>query len=910
MRFLTSLRSLGSSLFRSKQMDAEMDEEMRLHIQNRADDLERSGISRVEAQRRARIEFGGVERFKEEIRETKWMTHLDSLFRDFRYAVRGLRKDKRFVFVAVFTLALGIGASTTVFSVFYNLLFHAFAGKNSDRLVVPLFTDAQEPDSAWPLSLKLADLDVVRQQNRVFENIVAYIEDSGLVLADDGTQRYQFFCTRVTSDAFDFYGVPALLGRGILPEDSKSGAPPVFVMSFTAWNGSFHADPDVLGKTITIDGEPRTLVGIMPPRFQAFGARTEIWTPLNQARDSGRPYASLPGELLARLKPGVTVQAGSADLDVIVKRLAADHPKDFPTRFTVSLQTARDHLLAPTGATSFFHSDLKHLLYDLLAAVIMLLLIACSNVANLLLTRATARGKEMAVRSALGAGRAQLVRQLLTESCVLAAGACLVGCALAWFGLRLVSAILPRAADVYGSSRIGAEAGLALNAPVLLFASGLTVLTTLICGLAPALRATRSDLQPLLASSGKGANSSLRHGKFRGALVVAQVTLSIVLIVGAGLMMRSFYLLTHVDLGFNPRNVLMTVFLPPPGRSKTPPIQQFVSPEGQAVLRGVTERLKALPGVAGVAIEDAMPGYSPTRGYQTSVPGSERSEEVGVWAGDENLLETLELRLIKGHWLSEREVRTAQSVGVVTQRLARDFFGDADPIGQQIKMRAFKDPFGGPHDVEFQIIGVISDVKTVGPQKPAIPIIFLPYTVRGGFFMLIKTTVDPASLKNAVQGQIWAVNRDEVVPLSSSLEDFLERFTYATPEFGLALALPLASISLLLVIVGVFSVMAYTVSLQTQEIGVRMALGAQQSEILRMVLRKGLALITAGIFIGLLASYGLTRFLASQIWGVSATDPWTFGAVVALVVITGIAACLLPARRAAGVDPLVALRYE
>jgi putative ABC transport system permease protein len=838
-----------------------------------------------------------------------YLSFLDSLIRDFRYALRNLRKDRRFTIVAVFALALGIGASTTVFSVFYGLLFHAIAAKNADRLVVPLFTDAREPDSAWPLSLKLADLDVVRQQNRVFENIVAYIEDSGLVLADDGTRRYQFFCTRVTSDAFDFYGVPALLGRGILPEDGRPGAPPVFVMSFKLWNGSFNADPDVLGKTITIDGEPRTLVGIMPPRFQAFGARTEIWTPLNQARDSGRSYASLPGELLARLKRGVTVQAGSADLDVIVKRLAADHRKDFPTRFTVSLQTARDHLLAPRGATSFFQSDLKHLLYDLLAAVIMLLLIACSNVANLLLSRATAREKEMAVRSALGAGRSQLVRQLLTESCVLAAGACLVGCALAWFGLRLVSAILPRAADVYGGGRIGAEAGLALNAPVLLFASGLAVLTTLICGLAPALRATRSDLQPLLASSGKGANS-LRHGKFRGALVVAQVTLSIVLLAGAGLMMRSFYLLTHVDLGFNPRNVLMTVFIPPPSRSNVPTVQKFASPEGQAVLRGVTERLKALPGVAGVAIEDAMPGYSPTRGYQTSLPGSERSEEVGVWAGDENLVEILELRLIKGRWLSEREVQTAQSVGVVTQRLARDFFGDADPIGQRIRMKAFTDPSLRPHDAEFQIIGVVSDVKTIGPQKPAIPIIFLPYTVRGGFLLLIKTTVDPASLKNAVQEQIWAVNRDEVVPISSSLEDFLERFTYATPEFGLALATPLASISLLLVMIGVFSVMVYTVSLQTQEIGVRMALGAQQGEILRMVLRKGFALLVAGILAGLFASFGLTRFLASQIWGVSATDPWTFGAVVALVVGVGLAACWLPARRAASVDPLVALRYE
>lgn len=834
---------------------------------------------------------------------------LDTLLRDFRYAFRSLRKDRRFMATAIFALALGIGASTTVFSVFYNLMFNAFAAKDAGRLVVPLFTDAEEPDSAWPLYLKLPDLDVVRRQNRVFENIVAYIEDGGLVLADDGPRKYQFFSTRVTSDAFDFYGVPALLGRGILPEDGKPGAPPVFVMSFKTWNGSFQGDVGILGKTLIIDGEPRTLVGVMPPHFQAFGSRTEIWTPLSQTRDSDS-YANLSGELLARLKPGVTVQAASADLDVIVQRLVADHPKDFPKRFSVQVQTATDHLLAPRGASVFFHSDLKHLLYDLLAAVIMLLLIACSNVANLLLSRAAAKEKEMAVRSALGAGRGQLVRQLLAESCLLAAGASLVGCVFAWFGLRLVSAILPRAADVYASSRIGVEAGLALNAPVLLFALGLTVLTTLLCGLAPALRATRSDLQPLLASSGKSVASALQHGKFRAVLIVAQVTLSIVLLAGAGLMMRSFYLLTHVDLGFNPRNVLMTVFLPPPSRSEVRPVQRFASPEGQTVLRGVTERLQALPGVARVAIEDAMPGYSPARGYQTSVPGSERSEEVGVWASDSNLLETLEFRLVRGHWLSEEEVRTAQSVGVVTQRLARDFFGDADPLGQRIKMKAFTDFSLRPHDAEFQIVGVVSDVKTVGPQKPAMPIIFLPYTVRGGFFLLIKTTVDPSSLKNAVQEQIWAVNRDEVVPLSSSLEDFLERFTYATPEFGLAVATPLASISLLLVVIGVFSVMAYTVSLRTQEIGVRMALGAQQGDVLRMVLQRGFLLIAAGICIGMLASFGLTRFLASQIWGVSATDPWTFGAVALLVIAAGLAACYLPARKATQVDPLVALRYE
>jgi putative ABC transport system permease protein len=320
--------------------------------------------------------------------------------------------------------------------------------------------------------------------------------------------------------------------------------------------------------------------------------------------------------------------------------------------------------------------------------------------------------------------------------------------------------------------------------------------------------------------------------------------------------------------------------------------------------------LKALPGVAHVSVEDALPGYSPSRGLQVTVPGATHSEEAGLIACDENFLQTLEMRMTQGRWLSEGEVRTAQYAGVISQRLAHDLFGDGNPIGQQVQVKAFKSVTQPPQDSDFQIIGVVADMKNAGPEQPAMPMLFLPYTVRGGPALLLKTRVDPASLRDAVQEQIWAVNRDEIIGLASPLEDFLQRFAYSTPEFGLLICTPLASIALMLVVIGVFSVMAYTVSLQTQEIGIRMALGAQQAGILNMVLRKGARLLVAGIILGLFASYGLTRFLASQIWGVSAADPWTFGAVVGLVVAVGLAASYLPARRATQVDPLVALRYE
>jgi putative ABC transport system permease protein len=901
-------------LFLKDQTEKHLDAELRDHLERQISDYITAGMTPGEARRRAHLDFGGLESIKQQTRESRRGNFLETLFLDFGYAIRNLRKDRRFAMVAIFALALGIGSSTVVFSIFYNLFFNAFAAKDASRLVVPVIQNTENTGQAdsgvESLTLHLADLDVIRERNQVFENITGYITQGGIVLANDGAQMYQFYDARVTSDAFDFYGVPPLLGRGIAPEDGKPGAVPVFVMSYKTWNGVFHADPKILGRTLTIDGEPRTLVGIMPARFQAYGSQTQIWIPITRSRDTPRADGEFPAEMLARLKPGVTTETASADLEVIVKRLALLHPDDFPKHFAARVLSAADFFMRPQKGWTLVSADIKHLLYDMLAAVAMLLLIACSNVANLLLARATVREKEMAVRSALGATRGRLVRQLLAESSVLAVAACAVGCLFAWFGTKFIPAIVPRTGDIASGGHIGGETGLGLNAPVLFFALVLTLLTTLICGLAPALHVIRADLQPQLAGTGKGANGGFRHGKFRAGLVIAEVAFSIVLLIGAGLMMHSFFLLTRVDLGFNPKNVLLLYFMPPPSQDRTSSAQRFASPQGRAVLLGVFERLKALPGVTYVSIEDALPGYSPGRGPQVTVPGATHSEEAGLIACDENFLQTLELRLIQGRWLSESEVRTAQYAGVINQRLARDLFGDGNPVGQLVQVKTFKSITKPPQDSDFQIVGVVADMKNAGPQQPAIPMIYLPYTVRGGPALLLKTTVDPASLRNAVQEQIWAVNRDEIIGLASPLEDFLQRFAYSTPEFGLLICTPLASIALLLVVIGVFSVMAYTVSLQTQEIGIRMALGAQQSSILQMILTKGARLLCAGIVLGLIASYGLTRFLASQIWGVSATDPWTFTAVAAFVVAVGLGACFLPARRATQVDPLVALRYE
>ena len=834
------------------------------------------------------------------------------MFRDFRYAIRSLRKDRRFVVTAVFALALGIGASTTVFSVFYNLLFNAFAARDAGRLVVPVAQNAEEPGYAgydYELRVSWTDIKYLREHNQVFENIVG--SHSGYATVQYGAKAYQFEDGIVSPDAFEFYGVEPILGRGIAAEDGKPGAPPVFVMSYRAWKGQFGADSGILGKTFVIEGEPTTLVGVMPERFHAFGAAQEIWTPVNEDAETEKRAGV---HALARLRRGATLASASAEMDVLAKRLAAMHPDstDYPKKFTARVMLANDYLMGPSGAGVVVNSkiDLKSILYDLLAAVLVLLLIACSNVANLLLARATVREKELAVRAAMGASRWQIVRQLLVESLVLALAASVAGCSLAWMATKAVDGTIHQKAW----QRMSGEAVIGLNVTVLLFAAGITLLTTLICGLVPALRATKRDLQPQLVGSGR-ATGGLRHGSVRTALVISQVALSIVLLIGAGLMMQSLFRLTHIDMGFNAKDILVAGFGPSRKNDRLPDRALMVTPEGRARFQRAIERIKELPGVASVAVNNTIPGYGPSAGPRVGVPGEKRDLEAGMDECDENCLDTLQMRLIAGRWLSHAEVQTRQLSAVINERLAHALFGELSPLGREFEVRGFKSKFKFssadlPENPVFEIVGVVGDTKNSGPQAPAFPMAFIPPMITGDFIVQIRTKVEPGSMMHAVQEAVWSADRGEVFWVFDPLAEFLEEHTYALPEFGVSLSGPLAGIALLLVLIGVLSVMAYTVSLQTREIGVRMALGAQQREIVRMVLRRGFVLIAAGICIGLLASFALMRFLASQIWGVSPTDPWTFGAVLALVVITGLVACLLPARRAASVDPLVALRYE
>jgi putative ABC transport system permease protein len=878
-------------LFHKSHSESQLDKELRFHLEQQIADYIAAGTSPEEARRRAQQEFGGIERVKEEVRDTRWETHLEILFRDFRYALRNLRKDRRFSFIAILALVLGIGASTVVFSVVYSIFFHALPYKDFNRSVVIGTNDLSSVGGGKVrLDFSPEEVRAFREQNHVFEDLIAYARMRPTY--DDGKSiRFFSFGAVVTPNTFDYLGVPPLLGRAISQEDGRPGAPPVFVMNYRLWEREFGGDPNILGTVFVLNGKPTTLVGIMPLQFNAFGAN--FWLP------AAANYSWL--QLMGRLKPGVSVQTSAADLDAIAHRMHKPNPAGvFPEEeFAIAPQTLLDSLIG----------NFRKTLYILFAAVLLLLLIACSNVANLLLARATAREREIAVRATLGATRGRLIRQLLVESFLLAAAATGAGCVFGYFGLKVVVALVP-------AGTLPEETVIRMSAPVLFLSLGLTILTTIFCGLAPSLHIVRGDLQPRLTGSGKGAGESFRHSKLRGGLVISEVALSIVLLIGAGLLMRSFLILTRVDLGFDPKNVLYFVLnLPPSYNTNIPGTLQ----RKNALTLRLLERMRALPGVTSVAELAADPPPLQYQSTDTIIPGKPHTQpwETHFEMCSDGYFQTLGLPLLHGRLLSEDDVSAARDVMVVNETFSRQYFPNEDPIGHKVKLDIFDKPYfaaAAPHDTYFEIVGIVRDSKTRDYDNPSwqsFPQAFVPYSVAGFNWrvFMARTSVDPSSLLKNMGQEVRALDPGVQISTSGTLEGSLQEF-YRGPQFELVVLGAFSFIGLALVIIGIFSVMAYTVSLQTHEIGVRMALGAQQTNILRLVLLNGFRLVTAGIVIGVCAGFGLTRFLASQISGVSTTDPWTFGAVITVVVLVGLAACLLPARRAARVDPLIALRYE
>ena len=811
---------------------------------------------------------------------------LEGLAKDFRYAARVLLKKPGFTAVAVVTLGLGIGASTAMFSVIDNVLLNPFPYKNANTIVtMQIHATSDKNQSDGRRYMPGPEFLDYYEQTDVFADKIGGAYDDVLYTTPQSSQDFE--AGYVTPNTFEFLGVPALIGRTPTPDDAKPGATPVFVMSYKNWVANFNQDPSIVGKTFVLNDVATTLVGIMPPRFAKLAA--DLWMPV--ALDRADPqFANRYFQLQGRLKPGVTPRQAEAEIQTIAQREAKLYPKAYPKQFSAQVLSYVDGVVG----------DFRGTLYTLAAAVGMLLLIACGNVANMLLAQATAREKEMSMRAALGASRWRIVRQLLIESLFLALGGAAVGCLFAYAGIKGIVRVIP-------DGGVPRESVIRLNPQVLLFTVAAAAITAVMFGLIPALQTAKQDIVEPLKDSGRGVSGGFRKGRLRNALVVLEVALSLVLLVGAGVMMRTFLKLVDMDLGFDPNNILVVAMPFAKGQYATGAAkQQYFS--------AVLERVDALPGVVSSAVTTSLPPYG---GIQTSIDiaGLVHSEDWIAQAHlcSEGYIQTLGLRLLRGRFLSQVDVNDARKVAVVNETLVKKYFGEQDPIGREITLKALgtikQEPMADP---TFEIIGVIADAKNVGIQDPPMPEAFVPHTVTGAFErgILIKTAKDPALLLNSVREQIWSVDRTVALADTGSLEYYLSRFSYAAPRFMLSLLGIFAGVGLVLVALGVYSVTAYAVSRQTHEIGIRMALGAERMGVLRMVMWMGLRLVALGVVGGLLACFGTMRVLASQLWGVSPRDPLTLVSVTLVLFVVGCAACYIPARRATRVDPMIALRYE
>lgn len=829
------------------------------------------------------------------------------VWQDLRFALHSLNKNRRFTLLAVLALALGIGSVTVIFSAVYGVLIDTFPYAHFDRMV-SFSMDGPGQQGFGREVLTIPEFLDFRDQNNVFEDMEG--GTSAALHYIHGTQTTQWTVTRETANGYQFLGVKPLLGRLITPDDTKPGAPPVFMMTYKVWEDQFDRDPDILGKTFDLDGVLYTLVGIMPPRFRA--GWTDIYTafPMDRTRIASDPALKNAYVWpLGYLKPGATIPQAAADLDIVAHHIAKVFPEDFPKQFHVSARSFQARVIPMfTG-----------ILYPLLGAVLLLFLIACTNVSNLLLSRATARSREIAIRASLGATRSRLVRQLLVESFVMAVVGCAAGCLFAYLGIKELVPLIPY-------DNFPQESVVALNWIVLLAAMGLAVVATIVCGLVPAIHAVGGRLQPRLAASGLGASAGRKQGKLRAALVIAEVALSIVLLTGAGLLLRTFFGMTHVRLGYNPKSVLALQIQFPPGIYDKPAQNKLFFDE---LLAGV----RRLPGV----LDASQVLFPNPGGFEVGIviPSAAHSETPRAELNlvDQDYFQIFNYHLLRGRMFSAEDLGAQRKVVLVNEAFAGKFFPKGDSLGHKIDFPDYdqiqaqmqqqaqgtaaeqgaSSPPKAPAQTFFEVVGVVSDVRESAMDRRDDPAAFLPCSVARPFStaIVVSTTGSADRFSGAVAQQIWSINRD--ITLSDdrgSIQSRLQKYDYSQPEFEFVMLSTFAGVGLLLVIIGVYSVMAYNVSLQTREIGIRISLGAQRADVLRAVLRRGAVLIGSGLVAGLFLAWAVTRLIGNQLWNVKPTDPWTFGAVILIVLLVGFAACVGPARRATQVDPLAALREE
>jgi putative ABC transport system permease protein len=809
---------------------------------------------------------------------------MNTLWQDLRYGLRMLLKNPGFTLVAVVALALGIGANSAIFSVVNSLLLRPLPFEQPDRLVQVWEAIPQRGRFEVPASFpNFADW---RDQNHVFEQTVAY---SGWSFNLTGSAEPERIRSAIVSPAFfSTLGIKPILGRTLLPGEDQPGKDLSVVISRRLWERRFNSDPNVVGKTVELNGKGFTVVGVIAPPADLPGLSddTELWAPVSQGLGfTNRLWHYL--NVIARLKPGVGREQAQADMDRIAAALSRQYP-----------EANADRGLRVVPLQEQVVGDVRPALLVLLGAVVFVLLIASTNVANMLLARAAGRQKEIAIRTALGAGRWRLVRQLLTESLLLALAGGTAGLLLALWGTDLLVA--------FGPSDLPRVKEVAVDGRVLAFTFAVSLLVGLVFGLVPALQASRPELNETLKEGGRSATGGAARRRVRSLLVVTEVTLSLVLLVGAGLLLKSFFRLQAVNPGFNPQNILtMQLDLTGPNYQKG---AQAISFHDQLL-----DRVKALPGVESAATTSFVP-IAPDAGFsrlafaiegQTPDPAD---PPVAFYNGvSPDYFRTMQIPVLRGRVFDERDVRNSPGVAIVNETLARRYFPGSDPVGRRITMND-----ENPKEEDWAtIIAVVKDTKPRELAGEPVAEMYMPYAQQPepNMALMIRTVARPDAVAAAVRREVLALDRDQPVYSVRTLPAVMSE-AVATPRFRTYLLGAFAALALVLAVVGIYGVMSYAVTQRTHEFGIRMALGAQGKDVLKLVVGHGMALALAGVAIGLVASFALTRVLAGLLYGVTPTDPVTFAAVSLLLAAVALAACLVPARRATKVDPMTALRYE
>ena len=887
MAVLSDLLYRLRALFRRKSVEAELEEELRAHLERQVQKYVQAGLSVEEARRRARLQFGGLDQVKEECRDARGVTFIETTLQDVRYGLRKLARSRGFTAVAVVTLALGIGANTLIFSVVNAAILHPLPFRDAARLVTQWATS---PTIGYSGPGAFTDRDYMewRDQNRVFSEIAAFRgQPTNLTGAGE---PLRLTGTSISASLLRVLEVNPALGRAFAPEEETAGHNRVALLSDRLWRSRFGSDPSVLGKTIKLDGEIYTVIGVMPAGF-GFPNEADLWTPLTL--ESEAHNATL--QIVARLKPSVSLERARSEVALIGERRPAK-PGDWEWHTT----------LVPLSQA--VASELRTPLIVLFAAVGLVLLIACANVANLFLARATTRQGEIAVRRALGASRSRVIRQMLTESVMVSAFGAGLGLLLAALGKGFVAkaaSLLPRSLGSPSAAAHIASAG--LDFWVLGFTLMISVLTAVLFGLTPAVWASRGELTSSLKEEGRSSTTRRRRGYVRDGIVVAEVALAVILLVGAGLLIRSFLHLMNVDPGFDPRNVLTLNISLPDSRYES--AQPMIAFEQQAL-----ERLNALPGVKSAGGVFGLPlsnrgvgGDFTVEGQPEPTPGTQPFIAAKVVIGGD-YFKAIGIPLLRGRYFDEHDSESAPHVVIVSQSLAQHFWPLEEAIGKRLKP-------GFSNDAWCTVVGVVGDTKQYSLGETPSPSMYLPYVQAPVPFLMqditfvLRAGADPLSMVAAARRAVQAVDPDLPVFDVTTMDQLVYRSASA-PRFNAALLAIFAALALVLATVGIYGVMSYTVLQRMHEFGVRMALGAQEGDLLQQVFRQGMLLAVGGITTGVAGAWVLTRFISSLLFGVRPTDPLTFVLIPLLLAAVALVACLLPARRATKVDPVAALRYE